>query len=168
MILRVVSSQIQEMNTFQQVLMDLERTQQVMKKQLRVLILLLVKNNWEILMFVIRYEEEIARLRQQLDQVHSGSGYVPPPPENKVPPPMLSSTNPPLVNVPQFGSPLPQPTSQQQPSHSNRPTAIVANKAPVPVQNPNSSNNPAIILSDLDPESVPANMKVEGSDWFAL
>lgn len=32
----VVNSQIQEMNIFQQTLLDLERTQQVLKKQLRV------------------------------------------------------------------------------------------------------------------------------------
>lgn len=33
----IVNSQIQEMNIFQQTLVDLERTQQVIKKQLRVL-----------------------------------------------------------------------------------------------------------------------------------
>ncbi|KAG1042922.1 hypothetical protein G6F43_011782 [Rhizopus delemar] len=42
-----MNSQIQEMNAFQQNLMDLERAQQLIKKQ---------------------YEEEIARLRQQLEQ----------------------------------------------------------------------------------------------------
>jgi len=56
-----MNSQIQEMNAFQQNLYDLERTQQAVKKQ---------------------YEEEINRLRQQLEQARAGhpplsSGSVP-------------------------------------------------------------------------------------------
>ncbi|KAI8575534.1 hypothetical protein K450DRAFT_261385 [Umbelopsis ramanniana AG] len=57
-----MNSQIQEMNAFQASLYELERTQQNVKKQ---------------------YEEEISRLRQQLDQARAGhpplsSGSVPP------------------------------------------------------------------------------------------
>lgn len=66
----LVNSQIQEMNLFQQNLIDLERTQQIIKKQYVYLIsqknnnVKLKKKNF----LSFRYEEEIARLRQQLDQ----------------------------------------------------------------------------------------------------
>jgi hypothetical protein len=95
-----------------------------------------------------RYEEEISRLRQQLD--HGGSGYHHPMPlDNKPPQPILSSPatslhNSPLVNAPHF-----------------RPTNTNANTKVPPPQS-------TIPLNDLDPETVPANMKTEGSDWFAL
>ncbi|GAA5810467.1 hypothetical protein MFLAVUS_003888 [Mucor flavus] len=136
-----VNSQIQEMNIFQQTLLDLERTQQVLKKQ---------------------YEEEISRLRLQLDQMqHGGYSNVPVPETMKPqqqpppPPPPLISTGSPLVNVPHFGPP---PAAVQAVNNNVR----SLNK-PLPSQ----PSNP-IGLSDLDPESVPANMKVEGQDWFAL
>ncbi|CAO0792859.1 unnamed protein product [Mucor circinelloides] len=148
-----VNSQIQEMNVFQQTLLDLERTQQMLKKQ---------------------YEEEISRLRQQLDQMQH-NGYQPsqqpdikqsqPPP---APPPLTAS---PLANVPHFGPP---PSQQQQggqpPQNSSRPKSALPPPPPPPssssaVAQANQSN---IGLNDLDPESVPANMKIEGQDWFAL
>ncbi len=80
-------------------------------------------------------------------------GYVQPPIETKVAP-MLSSPHRP-----------PQP-----PITTNRPlpittTTTTATTAITTVQPP---QNTSITLSDLDPESVPANMKIEGSDWFAL
>lgn len=31
-----------------------------------------------------------------------------------------------------------------------------------------TTNAPPGALADIDPESVPANMKIEGHDWFAL
>ncbi|KAG2213371.1 hypothetical protein INT47_009044 [Mucor saturninus] len=144
-----VNSQIQEMNIFQQTLLDLERTQQVLKKQ---------------------YEEEISRLRLQLEQMQHG-GYTQQQqqqqqvePMKAPPPPPLISSGSPLVNVPHFGPPPIQqgggggaPAPPPPPNHNVR-----MNKPPAPI-----ANN-AISFNDLDPESVPANMKVEGQDWFAL
>ncbi|KAI7872048.1 WD40-repeat-containing domain protein [Spinellus fusiger] len=63
------NSQIQEMNNFQQTLVELERSQQTMKKH---------------------YEDEIARLRQQLDQVQT-RGYT------VLNPPSLSGQHPPTI-----------------------------------------------------------------------
>ncbi|KAI7859057.1 WD40-repeat-containing domain protein [Circinella umbellata] len=53
-----MSTQLQEMHNFQQNLLEIERQQQAMKKQ---------------------YEEEIARLRQQLEQAQVRAGHAPPP-----------------------------------------------------------------------------------------
>jgi glucose repression regulatory protein TUP1 len=33
---------------------------------------------------------------------------------------------------------------------------------------PLNSSNASDALGDINPENVPANMKVEGQDWFAL
>ena len=42
-------------------------------------------------------------------------------------------------------------------------------KPPPPGAGPlGGSGAPAAGLADMDPEAVPANMKVEGPDWFAL
>lgn len=43
-------------------------------------------------------------------------------------------------------------------------------KPPPPGAGPlgGGSGAPAAGLADMDPEAVPANMKVEGQDWFAL
>ncbi|CDH51017.1 wd-repeat protein [Lichtheimia corymbifera JMRC:FSU:9682] len=179
-----MNSQIQEMNLFQQNLMDMERMQQMLKKQ---------------------YEDEIARLRQQLEQVQHGGapppgsygGYpagapppsqpptaaAPPPPpppsmmENNQhhypgsahappPPPMPSGT--PYLNggAPHHpGSTPPPPQSQMVPAGRGMPS-----KPPPPGAGPlgGGSGAPAAGLADMDPEAVPANMKVEGQDWFAL
>lgn len=165
------------MNIFQQTLLDLERTQQVLKKQLRVFFISIFKITKIYIYY--RYEEEISRLRLQLDQMQHG-GYnsvpqpdsmkqqqqpqLPPPPpppqqqQQQAPPPLLSSGSP-LVNVPHFGPP---PVQQQQQQAVNNNVRSL-NKQPMPPQ----PTNP-IGLTDLDPESVPANMKVEGQDWFAL
>ncbi|CAO3595379.1 unnamed protein product [Absidia cylindrospora] len=184
-----MTSQVQEMGHIQQSLMDLERAQQVMKKQ---------------------YEEEITRLRQQLDQhgqhLPSGSpGYASGAPNGytQPPPPMLDSNHPsqhhpmytsgpppppppsgphgppppplsgsPYANgspahqmaSPQTGvAPPPPPlpsTAQRAPSNS-----VVKPGAGPPMQHPDVSPGG---FSEMDPESIPANMKVEGQDWFAL
>ncbi|KAI8977480.1 WD40-repeat-containing domain protein [Mycotypha africana] len=184
-----VNSQIQEMNIFQQTLMDLERTQQMIKKQ---------------------YEEEIARLRQQLDQMQQ-HGYQPQPQDMKQqsggpapppqasngappPPPNLHSTGSPLINgPPPFGTPptqqpqqqhslpLPPPSqssSLQQPmnntnaGNNNSNNTSANNKQPPPPPPPSAQQPVAAIsnvgLNDLDPDNVPNNMKIEGQDWFAL
>lgn len=118
-----------------------------------------------------RYEEEISRLRQQLDQMQH-NGYQPsqqpdikpsqPPP---APPPLAAS---PLTNVPHFGPPPSQQQLQSQPALSNRPKSALPPPPPPPSSSVSQVNQPSIGLNDLDPESVPANMKVEGQDWFAL
>jgi glucose repression regulatory protein TUP1 len=130
------------MNILQQTLIDLERTQQMLKKQLR------IQDRHVQIPFAnsrYRYEEEISRLRQQLDHGGSSVYHHPTPIDNKPPQPKLSSPATSSHNSPHFKStntkvpPLPPPSSQN-----------------------------TIPLSELDPESVPANMKIEGSDWFAL
>ncbi|ORZ20762.1 WD40-repeat-containing domain protein [Absidia repens] len=270
-----MNSQIQEMSSFQQNLLELERTQQSLKKH---------------------YEDEIARLRQQLEQVQSRpnnhsmvtpTAAMPPsspagvahPAAHPAPPPSSSSSHqspippnigpgsnyfggimnahgnqgsPGLVAPPQMGEPSPShhpgyppsgpPPSQTGPppppgymngspstNHSTPASAPVypsypppqksagtpvAQSAPLPTneikrnsgpppppsayppQNPQhpqtvtpgggrsgmTSKSPmasatptataaaagAGALNDIDPERVPANMKVEGQDWFAL
>ncbi|KAI8098462.1 WD40-repeat-containing domain protein [Halteromyces radiatus] len=187
-----MNSQIQEMGHIQQSLLDLEHAQQLMKKQ---------------------YEEEITRLRQQLEQhgqhISTGSpsynntgatnGYVQPPP------PMLDS-NPPPHTMYSNGPPPPPPSASHGPpphpltgspyangSPSNTsPQTVVAPPTPVqrtpsnavvktgagpPMQHgdlPSTSTTSTTTtttttgFSEMDPETIPANMKVEGPDWFAL
>ncbi|CAO3608301.1 unnamed protein product [Cunninghamella echinulata] len=249
-----MNNQIQEMSNFQQSLLELERTQQNIKKH---------------------YEEEIARLRQQLDQAQSRNGgnhpmsnpnnsisssnpsnipnpshQAPPPPNigpgsnyfggimnahgNQGPPGLIA---PPQMNEPPsssshhpgypppgppgpsgpsgpsgppppgYGSPVtaqstgpntsgypyahqPPPPSQQHHQQQQRgpgtPTtqpSSLANselkrKSGTPAQSnqqltPNRSSNTISKnvergLGDIDPDGVPSNMKIEGSDWFAL
>ncbi|KAG1169324.1 hypothetical protein G6F70_008526 [Rhizopus microsporus] len=176
-----MNSQIQEMNLFQQNLMDLERTQQMIKKQ---------------------YEEEIARLRQQLEQVqHSQHSGAPPQPpvgsatyggpagyQPQQPPPSLMDTKPPVhhpgypVGPPPTASPHIPPNSAPAPPHPSAGTPYMNGGSPLPSNapppqlprggsltkggaGPQTPNEP---LGDINPESVPANMKVEGQDWFAL
>ncbi|CAO3693350.1 unnamed protein product [Rhizopus stolonifer] len=170
-----MNSQIQEMNMFQQNLMDLERTQQMIKKQ---------------------YEDEISRLRQQLEQQHGGAPSQPPvsnaaygvgpvgyPPQQ--PPPPLMDPKPPVHHS---GYPVgpppthtPNPTSVPHPSvatpYMNNGSPLPSNAPPPTAQlarganlvkggaGPQTPNEP---LGDINPENVPANMKVEGQDWFAL
>ncbi|KAI8369385.1 WD40-repeat-containing domain protein [Radiomyces spectabilis] len=229
-----MNSQIQEMNNFQQSLMELERSQQTLKKQ---------------------YEDEIGRLRQQLDQAQARSGHTTIPTsmpmssgmhssQHSAPPPpnigpasnyfggiMNAHTNsqaPGLVAPPQMGDPN-QPSSQ--PPHISYPTSqppssvpgpymngapapappmghgyaypprmvtpgtpksqaadpqanankrksgppagyspgpiIAGRPTPPPAKGPASAMTPGG-LADVDPETVPANMKIEGQDWFAL
>ncbi|KAI9301192.1 WD40-repeat-containing domain protein [Cunninghamella echinulata] len=176
-----MNSQIQEMGHIQQTLLDLERTQQHMKKH---------------------YEEEIARLRQQLEQhgqhipPSSGSpgygnyGQPPPPPmldsnppqhhpmyTNGPPPPPPSGPHgpppPPLTSSPYVnGNSSHHPNASPQTSVAPPPAqrvssnAITKTGAGPPAQQGDSANNSG--FSEMDPESVPANMKVEGQDWFAL
>lgn len=184
-----MNSQVQEMNLFQQNLMDLERTQQMIKKQ---------------------YEEEIARLRQQLEQVQlaqhgnpppqppvsSGyggpSGYPPPQPQPQPQPPIMD-TKPPVHHpsypvAPPSAHPPPVPASSHPPPvapYMNGSSPLPTN-APPPTQltstrgsgsNPvksgagplsNTSAGTSDAFGDINPENVPANMKVEGQDWFAL
>ncbi|SAM09359.1 hypothetical protein [Absidia glauca] len=234
-----MNSQIQEMSSFQQNLLELERTQQSLKKQ---------------------YEEEIARLRQQLEQVqsrssnhppivapapmsspanlgHPSSSQQPPPPPNigpgsnyfdgimnahgnnqgaspglvapsqmagdnhhpgYPPPPPGYMNGSPAMNqsapssAPAYPSyPLPQkggtPVAQSAPLPSKEikrkpgpppPPSAYPPQNPQQVMTPGarpgiSSKSPTVnnavgTLADIDPEGVPANMKVEGQDWFAL
>ncbi|EPB82929.1 glucose repression regulatory protein TUP1 [Mucor circinelloides 1006PhL] len=190
-----MNNQIQEMNLFQQNLLDLERTQQMIKKQ---------------------YEEEIARLRQQLDQQsqhpqqHGNSAVAPPPPsaggyggpsgyqqqqqQQAPPPPSLMESKPP-VHHPTYPAGPPPPSGPPRPSsavagppHPSAGTPYMNGGSPLPSNAPppppssqlastpvksgagplvsNSSASEA--LGDINPENVPANMKVEGQDWFAL
>ncbi|GAA5795344.1 WD40-repeat-containing domain protein [Helicostylum pulchrum] len=182
-----MNSQIQEMNLFQQNLIDLERTQQIIKKQ---------------------YEEEIARLRQQLDQQvqHPQHGGVPPQPPTssaygptgyqQQPQPSLMESKP-LVHHPSYPPGPPPPTGPHPPSsvpvppHPSTGTPYMNGGSPLPSNAPPPSQlastrgtgvNPvkpgagplintasaSEALGDMNPENVPANMKVEGQDWFAL
>ncbi|KAL0075532.1 hypothetical protein J3Q64DRAFT_1775489 [Phycomyces blakesleeanus] len=170
-----MNNQIQEMSAFQQNLIDLERTQQIIKKQ---------------------YEEEIGRLRQQLEQIHSSphgapvtssaqsySGYPPPMLDSK--PPVHHSAYPgpspptgphtgsphPVTNPAYMNGSTPLPTSAQPPPPG--PQLTPGRSAPPPVKSGVPSTTaivPAVpgALGDIDPESVPPNMRVEGQDWFAL
>ncbi|KAG2186264.1 hypothetical protein INT43_002702 [Umbelopsis isabellina] len=206
-----INAQIQEMNAFQQNLYDMERTQKAVKQQ---------------------YEEEISRLRQQLDQTRSGhtqmtssshgSQHSQPPPPNIGPQSNLfggimnaggsgaSASQPGLVAPPQMGDQPPPPHgghySQPQgpgyaypPSRSGGPGTPNSQAAPLPsdqgVVKRKSATQPGPAplptaptpgrpvaaskqplppatsaggFTDVDPENVPANMKTEGSDWFAL
>ncbi|KAI9014351.1 WD40-repeat-containing domain protein [Phycomyces nitens] len=72
-----MNTQIQEMNNFQQSLLELERTQHTLKKQ---------------------YEDEIARLRQQLEQAQTRAGYSVAP-ANPPMPAGIHSSHPPPPNI---------------------------------------------------------------------
>ncbi|KAG1138649.1 hypothetical protein G6F38_010403 [Rhizopus arrhizus] len=242
-----MNQQISEMNSFQQSLLELERTQQTQKKQ---------------------YEDEIARLRQQIESRISSNGpsgmpmhpppslppssqpstqHPHPPPNigpgsnyfggimNAQPPPGLAVPPPPPPQVserspsqhsqqsphysastylngqppygqspnrgiptprPEWGQygyrpavpppqpveskrksnssasstslhPPPPPTPQQQQQQQQLQSAMVrpasANRVASPTNTSGSGN-----LADYDPDNVPANMKIEGQDWFAL
>ncbi|KAI8339360.1 WD40-repeat-containing domain protein [Chlamydoabsidia padenii] len=229
-----MNSQIQEMSNFQQNLLELERTQQGIKKH---------------------YEEEIARLRQQLEQAQSRTPNHPmitpnppmsstsapmghPPSHQSLPPNIGPGSNyfggimnahgnqgPPSLVAPQSGevSP-PQHTGYAPPGppgyigsssatvHGAPSNAPAYHSFPPPQKNvtpsgpqstPLASNemkrksltssaypppksqalapggrsgmptkSPVApssgVLVDIDPEGVPANMKIEGDDWFAL
>ncbi|KAI8388010.1 WD40-repeat-containing domain protein [Radiomyces spectabilis] len=245
-----INSQIQEMNTFQKSLVEMERSQQTIKKQ---------------------YEEEIARLRQQIKQTQARAagphavqsittphGSHPPPPNigpgsnyfggimsahgknqaGLVAPPQMSESvpqQPPTVPPPPptqgrstyppsssaysnaSNSPAPPPASSMQGSYGSMaasaspyppqqgygypvagggppPSAQSSSQVnagakrksrpsptgpppPPPVSSMNSGRFSVKVpvsasapggLADIDPESVPPNMKIEGQDWFAL
>ncbi|KAI8883399.1 WD40 repeat-like protein [Backusella circina FSU 941] len=178
-----MNSQIQEMSLFQQNLLDLERAQQLIKKQ---------------------YEEEISRLRQQLDQLQHGSAppppgpassgygagyqqspsqppmdikppvhhpsYQPGPPSGAHPPPPPVAVSPrPPAGVPYMngGSPLPSNTPPPQLAAVRGASGNPVKTGAGPLANA-SPGGMSEALGDINPESVPANMKVEGQDWFAL
>ncbi|OZJ02980.1 hypothetical protein BZG36_03146 [Bifiguratus adelaidae] len=99
-----INAQIQEMNAFQQNLYELERTQQTIKKQ---------------------YEDEINRLRAELDRVRSGHPSMPTPggpnPAASAPPPNIghgpSNLFGGIINNAQGGPPgLVAPTQMMDPS----------------------------------------------------
>ncbi|KAI8099356.1 WD40-repeat-containing domain protein [Halteromyces radiatus] len=240
-----MNSQIQEMSSFQQNLLELERTQQGLKKH---------------------YEEEIARLRQQLEQAQSRANHpmatpktpmssspsnVGHPSSHQPPPPNIGpgsnyfggimnahgNQGPPgLVAPPQMGEPSPShhpgyspappppgymngspasnqghpssapvqygssyppqkgagtpvnqsapllpsdmkrksgpppPPSAYPPQNIQQPQAITpgggGGRSNLPMKSPGTNSSGA--LADMDPEVVPANMKIEGQDWFAL
>ncbi|ORZ03612.1 WD40-repeat-containing domain protein [Syncephalastrum racemosum] len=179
-----MNSQVQEMNMFQQSLVDLERMQQLIKKQ---------------------YEEEIARLRQQLDQIqhahpHAGMAAVappgPPPPPPGVyaspysqPPPMPDGnaahhpgyptsqpqppqhSGPPPLPAPYINGAAPHPTSTPPPPPHQQLVRAPGGQLKTPGAGPPGDGHAPVLhggLADVDPDTVPANMKVEGPDWFAL
>ncbi|KAI7869368.1 WD40-repeat-containing domain protein, partial [Spinellus fusiger] len=251
-----MAQQTQEMGSFQQSLVELERSQQALKKQ---------------------YEDEIARLRQQLEQAQAragngngngnshpdmvagppASGLHPPPPPNigpgsnyfggimnahgqgqgplglVAPPQMNEASYPPSAppSVPPSAPPSAPPTATSNymnssgpmyptskgiPPTSNAYTKEEWNHSygyPQRMSNPNQNlnqnpnQNPMEMavntkrksgsmppappgqmimptgrpnskppthlgmpgnLADVDPDNVPANMKIEGKDWFAL
>ncbi|KAF7727927.1 proteinral transcription repressor [Apophysomyces ossiformis] len=238
-----MNSQIQEMNSFQQSIIELERSQQALKKQ---------------------YEDEIARLRQQLEQAQARAGHPsmpgsvpggihpsqqpqqpqqqqqqqqqPTPPNigpasnyfggimnahgNNQPPglvappqmgenqhsgyPSSAQHGPPSGYVngsgaptappqglpsghgygypPRVGGPgTPSSQSAQLPSdaaNAKRKSGSTPNLVPPPGNQIIPQNRPMTSktlgstapggLADVDPESVPPNMKIEGHDWFAL
>ncbi|KAI8980886.1 WD40-repeat-containing domain protein [Pilobolus umbonatus] len=132
-----VNSQIQEMNLFQQTMADLERTQHLVKKQ---------------------YEEEINRLKHQLDQLQRNTGYVPDDKPITKPTPPVLPTKTSILNGPNPGM-LPL---QQVSHHINTPDRpLIASKY-------NGQPIANVGLNDLDPESIPSSMKIEGHDWFAI
>ncbi|KAF7727011.1 proteinral transcription repressor [Apophysomyces ossiformis] len=127
-----VNGQIQEIKMLQQHLVELERTQKVIQKQ---------------------YEDEIAHLRMQIEQVSKVPGgrkrklsntYSPPP----APPPTMRdhASYPPAL----------QPAAM--PTH-----AIVAQPVSAP-----PPNGPMPSLADIDMDTVPADKKIEGQRWFAV
>jgi glucose repression regulatory protein TUP1 len=75
-------------------------------------------------------------------------------------------------------APLVPPPQQESPNNKRKSTGSSSTSTP-PIQHqqrvtpsqkiasPSVSHNSSA-LADVDPESVPANMKVEGQDWFAL
>ncbi|SAM06232.1 hypothetical protein [Absidia glauca] len=230
-----MNSQIQEMSSFQQNLLELERTQQSIKKH---------------------YEEEIARLRQQLDQAQSRtpnrtiiaprspiSSTAPPPighpsSHQTIPPNIGPGSNyfggimnahgnqgAPALADPQsgesatpqhsgyappgppgymngspstnHGTPSSMPAYHSFPPSTKNPTQPASQSAPlatndmkrksltssayppqksqaltsggrsgIPTKSPVAASSG--VLADIDPEGVPANMKTEGEDWFAL
>ncbi|KAI9253551.1 WD40-repeat-containing domain protein [Sporodiniella umbellata] len=240
-----MNQQISEMNSFQQSLLELERTQQNQKKQ---------------------YEDEISRLRQQIEtRMPSGSSTIPlhpipppPTPQQQQPPSQAPHQPPPTIgpgsnyfggimnahtqgppglvappipeqspaqpsphyaaylNGSQYGRGIPTPPSSGHPqrpewgnygyrpgpsvppsSEAKRKSNASTSSAPpsqiqhhqlkqqllqkqqpqpqVALSRPPSVNkiaSPSLSasghLADVDPENVPANMKVEGQDWFAL
>lgn len=204
-----MNQQIADMNSFQQNLLEMERNQQSQKKQ---------------------FEDEIARLRQQIEARGGHTSVIHPPPQPPQPPQKLKQPTPPnigpgsnyfggimnnhgnqgppgLVAPPQMeqppaGYPATPPTTtvfNNPPSYtaspgrgmptppvSGHPRPDWAFSYPRPASNPPDAvkRKPTIpphntrpakpitstpsTLADMDPDNVPANMKVEGSDWFAL
>lgn len=125
--------------------------------------------------------------QQGLPQMTEQSPNAPPPPHGNYPPnqPPPNSSSAYMNGSPSNGfgqSPrgMPTPSNQQPPrqewgyGYRQDPKR---KSVPTPPQNmprappkpmPSPSVAPQQGLADVDPESVPANMKVEGQDWFAL
>ncbi|ORZ02431.1 WD40-repeat-containing domain protein [Syncephalastrum racemosum] len=163
-----MNSQLQEMHNFQATLLELERKQQAMKKQ---------------------YEEEIARLQHQLEQANAMAGHAPPPPHpsQQQQPPTTPQQQPSHPHTPQpppsigpsasnyfgYGYPPPRNPSVGGAMEGGLPPPLSQKRKSgngTPLMPPNMSPTTAApgALADIDPDSVPPNMKVEGQDWFAL
>ncbi|KAI8319561.1 WD40 repeat-like protein [Martensiomyces pterosporus] len=160
------NSQINEMQAFQQSLFELERAHQKIKQQ---------------------YEEEILRLRRELET--RGGPPVPPgpflqqqqqqqqqpplPPQGQQPIPM---SQPHSTGIPPGSQPPPPP--QGQPHVSQGPGGMYGGMPPsrqTPTQPPRSvvvaakqSVGSSNQLADMDPDTVPPQMKREGPDWFVI
>ncbi|KAI7882006.1 WD40 repeat-like protein [Lichtheimia hyalospora FSU 10163] len=85
---------------------------------------------------------------------HHHHHHQPPPPPTSAPP---STQAPPheATDPHQYNSPMPPPA---------RPPSAMSK---LDTSSPHSATAPAS-LGDIDPQSVPASMKMEGQDWFAL
>lgn len=107
-----VSTQLQEMHHFQQNLLEFERQQQAMKKSWVPLFWVCIIYGWRYCWHKSgRYEEEIARLRAQLEQAQARTGGHPAMPPSSGP----SSVHP-------QAPPSHQPPQQQQPNHPPPPS----------------------------------------------
>jgi glucose repression regulatory protein TUP1 len=146
-----------------------------------------------------RYDEEIARLRHQLEHQQGGGGAVPTTATSKPQLQPLSKDQPPNIGpggsnyfdgimssnggstVPNAAPPPPlvaPPTleNKKQPAgyYSKIDTRVMKPASPSLQQSPPKpqalvqSPPASISLADIDPNSLPDNLKLEGLDWFTL
>lgn len=73
----------------------------------------------------------------------------------------MPPTNGPPTGIPHSGTPY---MNGGSPTNAPPPQSNPAKSGTGSLTNPGASE----VLGDINPESVPANMKVEGQDWFAL
>ncbi|KAL1932895.1 hypothetical protein VTP01DRAFT_8573 [Rhizomucor pusillus] len=160
-----MNSQIQEISLFQQTFHELERSQMMLKKQ---------------------YEDEIARLRQQIDQIQHGAP-LPPHPLSAADQPshvkyetvnakfQHAGYTPSAPHAVPPGS-LPPPVSASGHPYATREASLPPNSTASSIGRSPSSFGPPppgtpsqpAGYGEMDPENVPAAMKVDGHDWFAL
>ncbi|ORE02465.1 WD40 repeat-like protein [Rhizopus microsporus var. microsporus] len=160
-----IAHQIKEMTKFQQSLLEMERTQQAIKKQ---------------------YEEEIARLRQQLE-LYSNKRSQQPMIKHEQPPPNIGPASNYFGGImnaaiaPASAAPAPPNPAQMMPTTNTMgpledPAYMYNNKSldkrptakEFQQQQQQQQQQQITSLADLDPNSVPDNLKIEGLDWFAL
>ena len=86
---------------------------------------------------------------------HHHHHHQPPPPPTSAPPPSTQAPPHDATDPHQYTSPMAPPA---------RPPSAMSK---LDTASPHSATAPAS-LGDIDPQSVPASMKMEGQDWFAL